>query len=189
MITVSYTSCFWAQLYDGHGCGGQDRSRTCLCVHCGGSWKLSSGTDAPSNWIMSRKSKLEVEKKVLLQFSKFEMANVLATDCILETDLFSIWYKKLHMWWNLGQILARIDGFHGLSWLLVPRIEHWARNCTCPPVQIWTWKCVLLLFPKKFEMAKVFLLIVFQIQVCMAFDTRSCACGGILPEFWFILMV
>ena len=43
--------------------------------------------------------------------------------------------------------------------------------------------------PKKFEMTNIFLLIVFQIQVRMAFDTRSCACGGIVPEFWFIWMV
>jgi hypothetical protein len=127
-ITVSYTSCFWAQLYDGHGCGGQDRSRTPLRVHSGGSWKLSSGMDAPSNCWCPANPKLKLRKNVLLQFSKLEMADVLAVDCISESDLFSIWYEKLRMWWNLAQILVRRDGFLGLSWLPVPKIEHWSEK-------------------------------------------------------------
>ena len=116
-------------------------------------WRLMEAIEwhgCTEQLLMSRKSKLEVEKNVLLQFSKFVMANVLAVDCILETDLFSIWYKKLHMWWNLAQILVRRDGFFGLSWLPVPRIERWSEKIAHVLLcKIWTWKCVLLLFPQE----------------------------------------
>ena len=149
-ITVSYTSCFWAQLYDGHGCGGQDRSRTPLRVHSGGSWKLSSGTDALSNCWCPANPNLKLKKMFCCNSPSLRWPDVLAVDCILETDLFIIWYKKLHMWWNLAQILVRRDGFFWLSWLPVPRIERWSEKIAHVLLcKIWTWKCVLLLFPQE----------------------------------------
>lgn len=110
------------------------------------------------------------------------MSDVLATDCNFRDRFVPHLIRE-------GSNLGLYKWVFGLSWLPVPRIDHWASDCTCPPVENLNLKMCFAAFPQEVCNGQCVASWLWDTGLWTTFDTRSCACSGILPEFWFVLMV